>query len=56
MWQRLGEVFLGHDKYAVDFPKRFQMMGCKPMATPMVGNSKAFVDSDSNLIDPSMYR
>jgi hypothetical protein len=38
------------------FLKRFQMMDCKPMATPMVANLKSFVDSDSDLIDPSMYR
>jgi hypothetical protein len=31
------------------------MINCKPMATFMVANLKSFVNSDSNLIDPSVY-
>jgi hypothetical protein len=38
VWQSLSEVFLGQGKYAVKILKRFQMMDCKPMATPMVAN------------------
>jgi hypothetical protein len=56
VWQSPGEVFLGQGKYAVEILKRFQMMDCKPMATPMVANLKSFVDSDLDLIDPSVYR
>jgi hypothetical protein len=32
------------------------MMDCKSMATPMVTNLKKLRDSDSDLVDPSMYR
>jgi len=32
------------------------MMDYKPMATPMVENIKSFVDSDLDLVDPSMYK
>jgi hypothetical protein len=55
VWQSPSEVFLGQGKYAVEILKRFQMMDCKPMATPMVANLKSFVDFDSDLIDPSVY-
>jgi hypothetical protein len=55
VWQIPCEVFLGQGNYAVEILKRFQMMDCKPMATPMVANLKLFVDSDSDLIHPSVY-
>lgn len=32
--------------------KWFQMLDCKPLATPMVPNMKL---SDSDLVDPSVY-
>jgi hypothetical protein len=37
---------------------RFNMMDCKSMATPMETNLKKLSDSasDSNLVDPTMYR
>jgi hypothetical protein len=36
VWQGIGEVFLGQGKYTVEILKRFQMLDCKPLATPMV--------------------
>jgi hypothetical protein len=54
-WQSPSEIFLGQGKYAVNILKRFQMMHCKPMATPIVANMKSFVDFEFDLIDPSMY-
>jgi hypothetical protein len=56
VWQSSGEVFLRQGKYVVEILKKFQMMECKSMATPMVVNLKSFVDSDSDLIDPYVYR
>lgn len=33
--QSAGEVFLGQKKYVIEILRRFQMMDCKPMATPV---------------------
>jgi hypothetical protein len=56
VWQRPGEIFLGQGKYAVEILKRFQMEDCKPMATPMITNLKKVTTSDSELVDPTLYR
>jgi hypothetical protein len=56
VWQRPGEIFLGQGKYAVEILKRFWMEDCKPMATPMITNLKKVTTSDSELVDPMLYR
>ena len=57
VWQR-KEIFLGRGKYTIDILKRFGMLDCKSIATPMDVNLKKSRDSASysNLIDPTMYR
>ena len=42
----------------MDVLKRFDMMDCKSMSTPMVTNLNKLHDYDigSNLVDPTMYR
>ena len=49
VWQIIDGIFLGQGKYAVEIPKRFEMMDCKAMATPMASNLKP-------LSDATMYR
>jgi hypothetical protein len=58
VWQRQGEIFLAQGKYRVDVLKRFGMMDCKSMSTPMITNLRKLHDSDtgSDLVDPTMYR
>ena len=58
VWQRLKEILRGQEKYTIDTLKRFGMLDCKSIATPMDANLKKLRDSasDSNLIDPTMYR
>jgi hypothetical protein len=58
VWQRHDEIFLSQGKYTVDVLRRFGMMDCKCMATPMVSNLKKLHEtaSDSDLVDPTMYR
>jgi hypothetical protein len=58
VWQRQGKIFLAQGKYIVDVLKRFGMMDCKSMSTPMVTNLRKRHDSDtgSDLVDPTMYR
>ena len=44
VWQSADGIFLGQGKYAVEIRKRFGMMDCKAMATPMASNLKLLSD------------
>ena len=57
-WQMQKEIFLGQGKYTIDILKRFGMLDCKSIDTPMDANLKKLrvSASYSNLIDPIMYR
>ena len=56
MWKNADGISLGQGKYAVEIPKRFEMMDCKAMATPMASNLKLLIDASSKLVDATMYR
>ena len=49
-------IFLGEGKYIVEFMKRFKMMDCKEIDTPMESNLKLLCDASSKLVDATMYR
>ena len=55
MWQNTNGIFLGQGKYAVDILKRFRMMECKAMTTPMGSNLKLLSDASSKMVDAMMY-
>jgi hypothetical protein len=58
VWQRQGEISLAQEKYTVDVLKRYGMMDCKSMSTPMITNLRKLHDSDTSLdlVDTTMYR
>ena len=56
MWQNPDEIFLRQGKYAVEILKRFRMMDCKDMATPMASNLKLLCDTTSETVDVTIYR
>jgi len=58
VWQRPGEIFLSQGKYAIDVLRRFGMMDCKSMTTPMISNLKKLHDQStgSDPKDPIVYR
>jgi hypothetical protein len=56
VWQKRGEVFLGQGKYAIKILRKFGMMDCKSMDTPMTTYIIKVRDSDSDPVDPSLYR
>jgi hypothetical protein len=58
VWQRTDEIFLSQRKYTVEILRRFGILDCKSMTTPMVMNLKKLSASsfDSDLIDPTIYR
>jgi hypothetical protein len=56
VWQRQDEIFLNQGKYTVEILKRFGMLDCKAMATPMVSNLKLLQDTTSETVDVTLYR
>jgi hypothetical protein len=49
-------IFHNQGKYMVKILKRFDMLECKPMNTPMEGKLKLLVNTSSDLIDATLYR
>jgi hypothetical protein len=45
VWQSPEKIFLNQGKYAVEIPKRFDMLECKAMNTPMETKLKLLVDA-----------
>jgi hypothetical protein len=56
VWQKPDENFLCQGKYVVEILKKFRMMDCKAMPTPMVTNLKLLSDTSSKTVDATMYR
>ena len=56
VWQSTDGVFLSQGKYTVEILKRFGMMDCKAMTTPMASNLKLLSDASSESVDATMYR
>ena len=56
IWQSSEEIFLNQGKYAIEILKRFNMLECKSMATPMESNLKLLADDSSELVDVTHYR
>jgi hypothetical protein len=56
VWQSPEKIFLNQGKYAVEILKRFDMLDCKSMNTPMETNLKLLVDTSSELVDAALYR
>ena len=55
VWQSADGIFLGQGKYALEILKRFGMLDCKAIATPMASNLKLMCDASSESIDSMMY-
>jgi hypothetical protein len=56
VWQQQCEIFLRQGKYTIEILRRFRMMDYKSMTTPMTTNLKMLGASNSDLVDPTMYR
>ena len=55
-WQHPDEIFLNQGKYTVEILKRFGMLDCKAMTTPMTTNLKLLNDDTSETVDATLYR
>ena len=51
VWKSLEGIFLKQGKYVVEVLKRFDVLECKSMATPMDSNLKLLVNDSSELVD-----
>jgi hypothetical protein len=56
VWQRHDEIFLNQGKYTIEILKRFGMLDCKSMPTPMVSNLKLLQDTTLETMDVTLYR
>ena len=56
VWHSTKGIFLNQGKYAVEILKRFDMLDCKVMATPMNTNLKLLSYETSDLVDMTHYR
>jgi hypothetical protein len=56
VWQSPERIFLNQGKYAVEIFKRFDMLECKSMNTPIETKLKLLVHTSSELIDATLYR
>ena len=56
VWQNADGISLGQGKYVVEILKRFGMMDCKVMATPMASNLNLLNDASLDSVDAMMYR
>jgi hypothetical protein len=56
VWQSPERIFLNQGKYAVEILKRFDMLECKSMNTPMETKLNLLVDTSSKLFDATLYR
>jgi hypothetical protein len=55
VWQSPERIFLNQGKYTVEILKRFDMLECKSMNTPMEAKLKLLVDTSSKLIDATLH-
>jgi protein associated with RNAse G/E len=56
VWQSPEDIFFNQGKYFVEILKRFDMMDCRAMSTPMETNLKLLVDTSSEIVDVTLYR
>jgi hypothetical protein len=56
VWQSPEKIFLNQGKYAVEIMKRFDMLECKSMNTPMETKLKLPIDTSSELVDATLYK
>jgi hypothetical protein len=56
VWQRPDDISPNQGKYVADILKRFKMMDCKAMPTPIVTNLKLLSDTSSEIVGATMYR
>ena len=52
IWQQSDVILVSQGRYTIDILRRFGMMDCKSMSTPMTLNLKKLCSDESDLVDP----
>ena len=55
VWKSANGIFLGQGKYAMEILKRFKMLDCKAISTPMASNLKLVCGASLESVDATMY-
>ena len=55
VWKNANKIFLGQRKYAVEILKKFIILDCKAITTPMASNLKLLCDASLETVDATMY-
>ena len=56
VWEYPDEIFLNQGKYTIEILKRFGMLDCKAMTTPMTTSLKLLNDDTLEAVDATLYR
>ena len=56
VWLSSEGIFLNQGKYVIEIMKKFNMLECKAMDTPMDSNLKLLANDSSELVDATHYR
>ena len=56
VWQKDGEFFVSHGKYANEILRRFHMENFKPMQTPLAGIWRMEVATSREVVEATVYR
>ena len=56
IWQRNGRLFVSQGKYAMEILEKFNMHGCKPVDTPLLGGWKKEDATLGEEVDATVYR
>jgi hypothetical protein len=56
VWQSTKKIFLSQGKYSIKIMKRFDLLKCKSMYTPMETKLELLVDISLELVDATLYR
>ena len=56
VWRSEYGISLGQGNYTTEILKRFRMMDCKAMTTPMASNLKLLSVPSSEMVDATIYQ
>ena len=58
IWRRNDEIFLSQGKYVVEILRKFGMMDCTSIYTPMDSNLRKIHETETKLdaLNPTLYR
>ena len=55
VWKHSDEILLNQGKYTIEILKKFGMIDCKAMTTPMTTSLKLLNDDTSKAVDVTLY-